>query len=429
MTNSLGLARLALFLLLIAVPAQFIAAAEKPDARNWPRFRGPNGCGLGQAHLPDTWTKADYHWITQLPGGGNSSPAVWGDRIFLTCGNDVTGDFSVVCLNAGDGSIRWTRTFTSSTYKHNGLNSYASCTPAVDEKYVYVCWSTPEELTLAALDHDGKDVWYTGLGAFVSQHGGGQSPVAFGDLVLLGDDNEGDLSFVFAIDRNTGAQRWRAERKPSNKFAPATPCVFQPKTGEAEIIAMNKSQGFTALDPKNGHTLWELRPQGFDARPVASPYAADGLIFGSCGDGPSGHLFAAVRPSADGQSVKLAYDFKKAAPYVPTSIVKNGLVFAVTDNGILHCLQLATGKEVYKERLDSNFYGSFVCTGDKLLILSRESEAYVIAPAEEFKLLGRTKLDLEDAGAKVPPLSTTPAIANGRVYVRTYTHLASVGGK
>jgi outer membrane protein assembly factor BamB len=405
-----------------------VSQRSEPSAP-WPRFRGPNGSGLGEAQIPSQWTDADYNWKTKLPGGGNSSPTVWGDRIFLTCASDNTGEHQVVCLNAGDGSIRWTRTYPSSTFSHNAYNSYASSTPAVDEKNVYVCWSTPEELTLLALDHDGKDLWQKGLGPFISQHGGGQSPIVYQNRVIIGDDQEGPASFLFAFDRDTGAEVWKAARKPSNKFAPATPCVFQPKDGPPQLIFLNKSQGFTGIDPTDGHTIWELLPKLFNARPVASPYTADGLLLGSCGDGPVGHDFAAVRPSDDGKSATVAYEFRKVSPYVPTSIVKNGLLFYVTDNGIMSCLHVDTGELVWKERLDDNFYGSFVCAGNKLIILSKESNAYVIAASDKFELLGRNPLKLEEEGAKVPALSTTPAIANGRIYIRTYNHLVSLGGK
>jgi outer membrane protein assembly factor BamB len=405
--------------------ASWAAGAE--GGGEWPRFRGPGGTGLGSATVPDHWDDADYNWKTTLPGGGNSSPVVWGDKIFLTCGNDATGEHTVVCVNANTGAIVWSRSYPSQTFKHHAYNSYATSTAAVDEKHVYVCWSTPEELTLLALDHNGRDVWQKGLGPFVSQHGGGQSPIVFGSNVYVGDDQEGPDCFLFAIDRETGAEAWKVARKRSDKFAPATPCVYTPKDGPPQIIFASKQQGFTAVDPKDGHTIWEL-PKLFDARPLASPYVGAGLVFGSCGDGPSGHMFVAVRPSDDGKSAKLAYELKRAIPYVPTSIAAKGMLFYVTDNGVMTCAHPETGEPIWKERLEGNFFGSFVCAGDKLVILSKESEAFVIAAADKFQLLGQTPLKLEDEGTKEPPLSTTPALANGRMFIRTYTHLVSVGG-
>ena len=417
--------------LLITIPLLALCTplCAATPSNSWPRFRGPNGSGLSDANLPSKWTDSDYNWTITLPGGGNSSPVVWGDRIFLTCADDSTGEHSVVCINAADGSTRWKRSYPSKAFNHHPFNSYASSTPALDAKHVFVCWSTPEEFTLLALDHDGRELWQKDLGPFVSQHGGGQSPIAYDGLVLVGDDQEGPESFVFALNGDTGAQVWKLKRKPSNKFAPSTPCVFEPKIGSPEIIFLNKSQGFTAIDPRSGREVWEVLPKNFDARPVASPYVAEGLLFGSCGDGPMGHGFAAVRPSDDGKSAAVAYEFRKASPYVPTSIVKNGLLFYVTDNGIMACLRVRTGEQVWRQRLDDNFFGSFVCAGDKLYILSRESEVFVIAAADKFELLGRVPLKLEDEDAKLPPLSTTPAIANGRMYIRTYTHLVSLGGK
>src|SRR6185312_5796 len=157
------------FALMTACMTPLLWAADNPPSRDsslavsnvsqWPRFRGPNGLGLSDADIPAPWTETDYNWKITLPGGGHSSPVVWGDRIFLLCGNDQTGEHMVVCVNAKDGSIRWNRAYPAHTYSHHQYNSYASSSPAVDEKHVYVCWSTPEEFTVMAFDHDGNEIW------------------------------------------------------------------------------------------------------------------------------------------------------------------------------------------------------------------------------------------------------------------------------
>jgi outer membrane protein assembly factor BamB len=407
-------------------PERSNSAAIRSNA-NWPRFRGPNGSGIGQGDIPAKWGDEDFNWKVKLPGGGNSSPVVWGDRIFLTCGNDQTGAEMVVCLNTSDGQVRWKREYPSRSFNHHPYNSYASGSAAVDEKHVFVCWSTPESLTLLALDPDGKELWKKDLGPFVSQHGGGQSPMIFEGLVVLTDDQEGPQSFLFAFHEDSGELAWKVDRKPSNKFAAATPCVYRPKNGPAQLIFAGKSEGLTAIDPKTGNRLWEL-PDIFDARPVASPYTAEGLIFASCGDGPTGHQFVAAKPADDGKSATIAYEYRRGVPYVPTSIVKDGLLYYVTDNGVLTCAHANTGQQIWRQRLDGNFFGSFVNCGDKLFLLSKEGEAFVFRAGEKFELLAQNKLDWED-DAPHPPLSTTPAIAGGRMYVRTYTHLVSIGGK
>jgi len=430
-TLSLRLGALALLALASHLPAQSPpappASSILSDQSQWTRFRGPNGSGLSDADIPSEWTDKSYNWKTALPGGGNSSPIVYKDRIFLLCANDQTGERMVVCVNAPDGSIRWTKTYPARPYKIHEYNSFASNSVAADEKNIYICWSTPEELSALALDHDGNEIWKRDLGAFVSQHGGGQSPMVFGNLVYITDDQEGPESFLFALDAKTGKIVWKIPRGKTDKFSASTPCVFQPKDGPPQIIFTSKAHGFSGVEPQTGRLIWEL-PKVFDARAVASPYIADGLIYGSCGDGPMGHEFAAAKPSDDGQTATSAFILKKGVPYVPTSIVKNGLLFYITDNGVMRCLKPATGDTIWTERLDGNFFGSLVCARDKIFVESKEGEMYVIAVADTFKLLARTPLNFEDPNQHHPPLSTTPAIANGKMYVRTYTHLVSVGG-
>ena len=394
----------------------------------WTRFRGPNGTGLSDANIPSKWTEQDYNWKVKLPGGGNSSPVVWDDRIFVTCADDQSGKEMIVCLNTANGQARWQRDYTSHTFAHHPFNSYASGSPAVDQKHVFVCWSTPQELSLLALDHDGHELWKKELGSFISQHGGGQSPMIYSNLVILTDLNEGPESYLFAFDVKTGNLAWKAPRKKSDKFSPSTPCVYEPKNGSPQLIFVSKAEGFIAVDPRNGHTIWKL-PNVFDSRPVASPFIADGLLICCSGDGPTGHMLVAVRPSDDGKSAEVAWELRRGVPYVPTPIARDGLLYYFTDNGILTCAQVQSGKTVWKQRLDGNFFGSPVICRDKIFCLSKEGDMFVLRTGEKFDLLAQNKLDMEDPGARVPPLSTTPAVAGGRMYVRTYTHLASVGGK
>lgn len=422
----------AIFVLAFAGYAVGATPPDKPkvdslsDLSQWTRFRGPNGSGLSDADIPSQWTEKDFNWKTALPGGGNSSPVVYKDRVFLLCADDKTGEHMVVCVNAPDGSIRWTRQYPARAYHIHEFNSYASNSPAVDERNVYVCWSTPEEFSVLALDHDGNEIWKRDLGVLVSQHGGGQSPMVYGENVYVGNDHEGPESFDYALDRKTGKIVWKVPRGHSDKFSASTPCVYQPKDGPPQVIFMSKNHGFSGMDPATGRVIWEI-DKVFDARPIASPYIADGLIFGSCGDGPAGHQFVCVKPADDGQTAEAAYVLKKAIPYVPTSIVKNGLLFYVTDNGVMKCLKPATGETVWTQRLDGNFFGSLVCARDKIFCLSKEGDAYVIAAADTFKLLARNPLKFENPDEHQPPLSTTPAVSGGRMYVRTYTHLVSIG--
>ena len=156
-----------------------LAAPVAGLAQEWTRFRGPNGSGLSDSEFPAKPTEANIAWNIKLPGGGHSSPVVWGDKVFVTCADDSSALRMVVCLSAKTGAIEWKKEYGSHTYKDKHVdNSYASSTPAVDAERVYVCWSTPEEFTLVALKHDGVEAgWKVNLGSrSSSQHGSGNSP-------------------------------------------------------------------------------------------------------------------------------------------------------------------------------------------------------------------------------------------------------------
>ena len=198
-------------------------------AQEWTRFRGPNGDGLSDSVFPAKITDADWAWKIDLPGGGHSSPELWGDKLFLTCGDDENGRQTVLCLNAADGKQIWRRDYDARTFSKHMNNSYASSTPAVDADRVYLCWTTPEELTLFALDHGGTELWRAHLGVWVSQHGGGQSPSIAGDIILLPGISEGEHSFLFGIDKKSGRVVWQTPMAKTDKFCPATPCLYQPK--------------------------------------------------------------------------------------------------------------------------------------------------------------------------------------------------------
>ena len=391
------------------------------DADNWPRFRGPNGAGTSDAAtIPTQWAEKDYNWKVELPGGGHSSPVVWGDRIFVTSGLADTGRRIILCLKAADGSVLWKREYESPVCKMNSLNSYGSVTPPVDQDYVFVAWAVPAKYTVVALDHNGREVWQRDLGPWVSQHGHGPSPMVWGDLVIVPNDQDGK-SFLVALDRKTGETRWQAERK-SGKAAYATPCLLGP-ADSPEIVLGSTAEGMYGIDAKTGKPLWAA-PDVFPdpKRVVASPVVVGGLILGQCGEGGAGLHVVAVRPPAkQGEKAEVAWKVTQSAPYVPMPVVRGNLVFLWSDSGTVACVRAASGEEVWREKVGGNYFGSPVCVGGRLYCISTKGEVVVLAAAEKYELLARNPL-----GEKS---HATPAIAGGRMYLRTWSHLISVGGK
>jgi outer membrane protein assembly factor BamB len=267
---------------------------------DWPRFRGPNGEGIsGATTIPTRWTEKDYNWKVALPGPGHSSPVVWGKRLFVTCGDTDTAKRSIVCLDASDGHTLWQRDEPSTKYRQHPDAGYATATPAVDGDGVVLTWTAPEEVVLLALDLDGRESWRRNLGPYVTMHGSAISPIIVGDLVVFDDSQEdpsltpgqgnpqpaGKSSWI-AVDRKTGATRWRVDR-PTSYSAYATPCLRQAADGRTEIIFTGTPRGISGADPATGKVLWEL-DQKFLDRTIASPVVAPGLVLAGCGAGLRG---------------------------------------------------------------------------------------------------------------------------------------------
>ena len=268
------------------------------SAQEWTRFRGPNGTGIADApNVPASFTPKDYKWDVTLPGGGHSSPVVWGDRVFVTCSETDSATRIVLCLKTTDGSILWKREFKSHPYKQHPDNNYASSTPTVDEKNLYICWSTPEEYSLTALDHDGKDVWKCNLGRYTSQHGSGVSPVVVGDVVLVGNDQEGPHSSLYGIDRATGKIAWEKDRAGGAKsgMSASTPVLMKNSDDSVQAVFCSRYEGIAGIDPKDGKIVWQMK-DAFKFRTIGSPVVLGDKVLGFSGEGVRGHEFVVVKP-------------------------------------------------------------------------------------------------------------------------------------
>lgn len=399
----------------------FLALHFAALAEDWTRFRGPNGTGLSNAkNVPSAWSEKDFNWKASLPGSGHSSPVIWGDKIFLTSTLDNPAKILVLCLRVADGSIIWKREFPFVPFEKHKFNSFASATPAVDKDRVYLSWSMPAKYSLLALDHDGNSVWERDLGPFKSQHGCGTSPIVHGDKVILSNEQDGQ-SFLLAVDSKTGETRWQTSRRTSSA-AYSTPCLFEPEGEKPALIFNSQAHGISAVDPETGAPLWEYA-KAFDKRSVSSPIVAGGLIFGSCGSGAGGHYVVAVRPGdrAGKKAPELAYELRRSAPYVPTPVAFGNFVFFWSDGGVVTCMEARTGEMRWQERAGGNFFGSPVCIDGRIFCVSTSGEVVVVEASDQFKIIARNPLN--------ETTHATPAVAGGRLYVRTLSHLISIGGQ
>ncbi|MFH1716593.1 MAG: PQQ-binding-like beta-propeller repeat protein [Planctomycetota bacterium] len=396
------------------------------QGQEWTRFRGPHGQGISDARtIPVKWTQQDYNWKMKLPAGGHGSPVIWKDKVFVTCEDPEPAGGILLALDVSDGRVLWRKQYKLTPYRFHNDNSYATTTPVVDADRVYVLWQTSHETILAALDHNGDELWRRTFPGVYSQFGPGTSPMLYDDIVVFTFEHwqksEQHESAWLALDRKTGQTRWILKRE-SRQESYSTPCDYLPEGGEPQLIFTSEAHGITAVNPATGSVVWEVQ-SALPARVVSSPVIAGDMLIGTCGKGAAGIQLAAVRAplAVEPQQAKLVYTCTgKSAPYVPTSLAKDGLLFTFHDQGDVSCLRVDTGQVLWCEKPGGRFYGSPVWVNGLLYCINRAGEVPVIRAAPKYELLAINSL-----GEKS---QATPAVAGGRMYLRTYSHLISVGG-
>jgi len=396
-------------------------------AQEWTRFRGPNGQGISHAKtIPVKWTEKDFNWKIKLPAGGHSSPVIWKDKVFITCENPESPGGILLALDVSDGHTLWTKNYKLTPYKHHQDNNFSTATPVVNANRIYTLWQTSNETIIAAIDHTGHEIWRRNLPGIYSRFGPGTSPMLFNDLVVFTQEHwKGRKEYQsawIALDRKTGQTRWTTERNNS-EISYSTPCIYSPKGEEPLLIFTSWSHGFSAVDPHTGNIIWEIQSV-LPARVISSPVIAGDLIIGTCGKGGAGIQLSAIKAGSGDNSKKpeLIYTLsRKSAPYVPTPLVKDGLLFTYHDRGDISCLRLETGEVLWCEKPAWKFYGSPVWVNGLLYCIDRKGNVVVLKASPKYELLAINSLG---EGSQA-----TPAISDGRMYLRTYSHLISIGNK
>ena len=397
-----------------------LLAATGVSAQEWTRFRGPNGSGVSQVTtVPAEWTEQDYNWRIALPGVGHSSPVLWGDLLVVTTGDEATGGRLVIAVDAADGKERWRFEFEAHTHRKHKLNSFASATPAIDDRSIYTAWATPKDFVILALDHYGEEQWRVDLGPFKTGHGGGVSPIVHDGLVVIQKDHEGDSELI-ALDCAGGETQWRVPRKSHATWA--TPCVLDKPEGESELVFVSWTRGITAVDPRTGAVRWET--DVFDKRHLESTIASP-IVVGDMVLGVSGYLSVrqeviAVRPRANGKDIERLYTIDRGVPLTTTPLAVDDLLFLWADEGIVTCADINTGKLHWRKRVGGTYYASPVVAGGRVYNVSADGEVVVLAADREYRLLARNSLGESS--------HSTPAIAGGVMYLRTFSQMFSIGG-
>ena len=423
-------------IVLLHAPSNFLKAESSPEGRvpegrwaenaphsdrgSWPRFRGPNGKGeVDGVEFPLPWKAADYRWQVKLPGIGHSSPVVMGEKVFVTSGLPESGTQILLAFQAQDGKLLWEKRYPGQLHRLHQFNSYASSTPALDNRRVFWAWAVPEALVVVALEQStGQELWRRELGPFVSEHGFGSSPVVIGDTVILANEQDGE-SFIVALSAETGEIRWQTPRR-TVKTAYSTPCVFQPQNGPPQLLLTSWAHGVCSLDLQSGTPLWEIPV--FRYRVVSSPCLVGGFVIASCGEGGAGRQLVIVRPpESQGDVPKVTLQLSQDIPYVPTAVGYRNLAFLWSDRGVVTCVDVKSSKVLWRERLGGFYFASPIRIGERILNISRQGEVVVVGAKEEFELLARFAIE-EGTHA-------TPAVAGDTLFIRTFSRLAALPGR
>jgi outer membrane protein assembly factor BamB len=411
-------------LLLPACVVLLVSLSLSPAA-DWPRFRGPNGTGTAAGPLPTIDARSAV-WKAAIPGRGVSSPIVVGGKVFLQSASTDGSKRMLLCLSAADGQVLWTKEMPGKPSKTHAKNSLASGTPACDGERVYCVSWDGDALTLLAYDVAGKELWSQPLGGFTSQHGPGMSPAVYNGLVFVNvdeDGNTGGHAVLSAFDAKTGEKKWAVARKPY-RASYSTPFLLERPGRPAELV-LGTTTAITGYEPATGRVLWSYPiewPAGqMPLRVVGSPIYAAGLIVCYCGDGGGSRYMIAIDP--DGQQPTKVWDVAKGpTPYVPCLLTKGDLLFWIADNGIACCAEVKTGKRLWEERVSSkDVTASPALVGDDILVIAEGGQVYVLKADREFDLVRKA-----DVGEGV---MASPAVADGRVYVRGASHLFCFGKK
>ena len=405
----------------LILPGMFLWLSGTVEGEEWPRFRGPGGAGQSEATtIPAAWTSKDYRWRVEVPGTGHSSPLVSGEQVFVTSAIEQDATRIIRALKTVDGSLLWEVRLPASPSDLGRSTSYDTASPTLDSERVYVAWGSLQGYLVAALDRqNGREVWRRDLGSFRGDHGFGPSPICFEDMVILANDQSGP-SLTVALDRRTGQTRWTVERRTA-KSAYSTPIIYRPESGPDQLVLTSTSHGVSSLDPHTGKLNWEVADLFGTDRVVGSPVAAGELIFAQCGRGGGGTRMFAIRPPdlSGASNARVAYEIECSLPYVPTPVAHGKWLFLISDGGVASCIEIKTGRRVWRQRIGGNFFASPVRVAERIYSVSMAGEMVVLAAAPEYQLLGRVDLG--------EPSHSTPAIAGGVMYVRTFSHLMAIG--
>lgn len=408
----------------------------------WPQWRGPHGDSVvgspndptvSTTHLPTKWSKTEnVAWRVLLPGWGTSTPAIFGDAIFVTSQED--DKLFVLRLDRATGKTAWQREAGTGTPRRKGPvgpgrfhdeHNMATPSPVVDGEHLWVHFGNGD---LLCYDHAGNKKWAVNLtdnhGIYTIWWGHGNSPVLVGDVIVsacMQDPKGGGKSYVVAHDKRTGKQVWSTDRTTGSKDEWAdsytTPLVRM-VDGKAEVIVFGGNQ-LDGYDPATGVRRWHAKPYNGN-RVISGPTLVGDVVYAV--QGMRGPLFAVKAGGAgDVTEANTLWKYAGTTPDSASPVLANGLVFLATNAGVGVCVDAKTGAEVWKERLSSGFRATPLVFRDQVYFFGKDGKTSIVKASRTFEVVAEANLG-ED-------ITASPAVAERNLYLRTKEALYRIGEK
>lgn len=406
-----------------------VLAATTAAADNWPAWRGPTGLGVSaETNLPTKWSPTEnVKWKVPLPDAGNSTPAVWGDKVFITQATEKGQQRSLICFARKDGTRLWEKTVGYAEREPtHATNPYCSASPATDGERVVVSHGSAG---VFCYDLGGKELWRRELGPQTHIWGNASSPVLYKNIVIV-PIGPGVPQYLLAMNAADGKDVWKVEEPGGNAGEDgknwvgswSTPVVAEAK-GRTELV-MSWPGVVKAYNPDSGSLLWSCtgleRDGGKGSKLVyTSPVVTPDTVVAMAGyGGPA----IAVRTGGTGDvtATHRLWRHPSAPQRIGTGVVVGPHLYMVDEPGTMRCIELTTGKVLWTERVGQTWSNVTLADG-KLYIPTMQGQTVVVAAKPTFEVLARNPLSER--------MLASLAVSDGDIFVRTYKHLWCIGSK
>ncbi|MSU25618.1 MAG: serine/threonine protein kinase [Opitutus sp.] len=416
-----------------------LGVASRSPAANWPAWRGPLGTGITEEkNLPVKWSATEnVKWRVPLPEPGNSTPIVWGDRLFLT--QSIGAQRTLLCLNRADGRTLWHQDVTTKpgAGPTHQTNPYCASSPVTDGERVIV-WHGSDGLHCYTLT--GEKLWSRDLGVQRHIWGYGASPIISGDGCFL-NFGPGERNFLVAVDKRTGRTLWQHDEdigygeispspEPKSTKAAAnatyvgswTTPVIKQIDGRDQLL-LSWPRRLAAYDPATGAELWTCA--GLNPLAYTSPiYEGETVVAMGGFNGST----IAVRAGGRGDitASRRLWQHPRTKQRVGSGVIRDGYIFVHNDPGVAECFELATGKLVWEERLTSagqtrQNWSSVLLSGDLCYTITQGGDGFIFKASPKFELVAVNPLG-EPSNSSIVP-------SNGELFIRTAAALWCIAAR